>query len=223
MRAGAPRSQLKRNPLGAEALVSVYFDPTDPGLEQKVRNLVPTPGYSVFVDISGSTAMKDQELHRWASKIYNAFANVRTFMPDGSYPLKSLGDALLYFIPKSRLRDARQVPLQLFDGLASIVDDVDAIFPEQKAAIVSGEAYELTFIRDRPDVYGKDVDLAARLASIAKAREVVMNRAFYEEVMADYTRAGAGAGFEKVKLIAQRPPANLKGFSSPVEVFAYPR
>jgi len=203
--------------------VALYFDPSDPDLGQKVLSLAPTPGYCVFVDMTGSTAMKDQELYRWASRIHNAFANVSTFMPDGSYPLKSIGDALLYFIPSSHLGRTHQVPLQLFAGLASVVDDSDSIFPEQKAAIVRGQAYELTFIRDRPDVYGKDVDLAARLASVAKSRELVMNRAFYEEVKAAYARVGLGAGFEEVRLIEQRPAVSLKGFAAPVEVFVYHR
>ena len=203
--------------------MALFFDPGDPHLREKVLSLAPTPGYCVFVDIAGSTAMKDQELYRWASRIHNAFANVVAFMPDGTFPLKSLGDALLYFIPKAHLRNAHEVPLQLFDGLASVVDDKDSIFPEQKASIVSGEAYELTFVRDRPDVYGKDVDLAARLASVAKTREIVMNRAFYDEVLADYRNVGAGAGFDEVQRIQQCPSVSLKGFVDPVELFVYHR
>ena len=203
--------------------MALFFDPADPQLKQKVQNLRPTPGYCVFVDMADSTAMKDQELHRWASKIHNAFAKVTTFMVDGTYPLKSLGDALLYFIPKQHLVDTRQVPLQLFAGLASVVDDQDPIFPEQKAAVVSGEAYELTFIRDRPDVYGKDVDLVARLAAVAQSRELVMNRAFYEEVRAEYNRVGSGAGFDEVCDIRRHPAIPLKGFAQPVELFSYRR
>ena len=168
--------------------------------------------------------MKDEELHRWASKIHNAFVNVGTFMPIGSFPLKSLGDALLYFIPKRQLRDTQQVPLQLFAGLASVVDDPDPAFPEQKAAVVSGAAYELTFIRDCPDVYGKDVDLAARLASEASSREVLMNRAFYDEILDDYSRTGPGAGFDdEVKRIQKRGTIRLKGFDAPIELFGYAR
>ena len=203
--------------------MALYFDPADPQLKQKVLNLRPTPGYCIFVDMADSTAMKDQELHRWASKIHNAFAKVTTFMVDGSYPLKSLGDALLYFIPKQHLVDTKQVPLQLFAGLAAVVDDQDPIFPEQKAAVVSGEAYELTFIRDRPDVYGKDVDLVARLAAIARSRELVMNRAFYEEVRREYNLVVPGTAFDEVRVIQRRPAVALKGFSEPVELFSYRR
>ena len=71
----------------------------------------------MFVDIAGSTKMKDEALYRWASKIYNAFVKTQMFMPIGSFPLKSMGDALLYFIPKTAIRDTQQVPLELFAGL----------------------------------------------------------------------------------------------------------
>jgi len=203
--------------------MSLFFAPSEPDIEQKVRSLQLTPGYCVFVDIAGSTKMKDEALYRWASKIYNAFVKVQMFMPIGSFPLKSMGDALLYFIPKKELRDTRQVPLQLFAGLASVVDDPDPVFPEQKAAVVSGAAYELTFIRDRPDVYGKDVDLAAQLSSKAGSREVVMNRAFYDEVVADFNRIGPGADFDEVSRIRCRGTVTLKGFDAPIELFSYGR
>ena len=191
--------------------MTLFFDPSDPDLRRKVLSLQPTPGYCVFVDITASTKMKDEDLHRWAAKIHNAFANVRTFMPIGSFLLKSLGDGLLHFMPKQQLQDTSQVPLQLFAGLASVVGDPDPIFPEQKAAVVSGVGYELTFISDRPDVYGKDVDLAARLCSEATTREVLMNRAFYDEVLADYKGVGAGSGFDEVNRINRRDRSSPQG------------
>jgi class 3 adenylate cyclase len=167
--------------------------------------------------------MKDEALYRWASKIYNAFVRVQMFMPAGSHPLKSMGDALLYFIPKRDTCDDRQLPLRLFAGLASVVDDPDPIFPEQKAAVVAGAAYELTFIRDRPDVYGKDVDLAAQLSSKACSRQVVMNRAFYDEVVAEFNCVGPGGGFDEVSWIESRGTVSLKGFDAPIELFSYGR
>jgi class 3 adenylate cyclase len=72
-------------------------------------------------------------------------------------------------------------------------------------------------------VYGKDVDLAARLASVANGREIVMNRAFYQEVLADYGTVGAGAGFDEVQRIQPSPSVTLKGFVNPVELFVYHR
>jgi len=203
--------------------MTLFFAPSEPDIEEKVRSLQLTPGYCVFVDIAGSTRMKDEALYRWASKIYNAFVRVQMFMPIGSFPLKSMGDALLYFIPKKEMPDTCQVSLQLFAGLASVVDDPDPVFPEQKAAVVSGAAYELTFIRDRPDVYGKDVDLAAQLSSKAGSREVVMNRAFYDEVVADFNCIGPGGGFDEVNWIRSRGTVTLKGFDAPIELFSYGR
>jgi class 3 adenylate cyclase len=217
--------------------MSLFFAPSEPDIERKVGSLQLTPGYCVFVDIAGSTRMKDEALYRWASKIYNAFVRVQMFMPAGSFPLKSMGDALLYFIPKRDLCDGRQhgvarvlhsrpdarLPLRLFAGLASVVDDPDPIFPEQKAAVVSGAAYELTFIRDRPDVYGKDVDLAAQLSSKACSRQVVMNRAFYDEVVAEFNCVGPGGGFDEVNWIESRGTVSLKGFDAPIELFSYGR
>jgi len=201
--------------------MSLYFDTSDPGLKAKLEALVPTPGYCVFIDISGSTQMKDQELFHWATLIHNAFANVRTFMPTSAFPLKCLGDALMYFIPKTQPAQASDVPLQLFAGLASIVDDRDPIFPQQKAAVVSGRAYELTFIQGQDDVYGKDIDLAARLLSRARSREVLLNRAFYDEVRAAYKRTRSTERFQQVERIRHLGPLDVRGFATRVEAFVY--
>jgi len=201
--------------------MTLYFDPRDPHLREKVMSLSPTHGYVVFVDIKGSTALKDSDFHRWASLIHNAFANIRTFMVDEAFPLKCIGDELMYFIPGDLLKSTGQVPLQLFEGLVSVLADTDPLFPPQKAAIVEGEAYEMTFVEGVPDVYGKDVDLAARLCSMAESRELLMNRAFRDTLEKDFQLFGGGGAHEAVQRITPKGPQGFKGFSTKVEVFAH--
>jgi class 3 adenylate cyclase len=199
----------------------LYFDSSNRALKQQLEALAPTPGYCVFVDITDSTLLKDRSIAHWAAQFHNAFRHMETFMPSGTTPLKCLGDALMYFVRAADLPDSGNGVLQLFDGLASIVDDTDTLFPEQKAVVVLGEAFELSFVPDQPDVYGKDIDLASRLLSRARPRELLMNQAFSDAVKAAYADCDLSAGFGRVEEITQLRPWRPKGFSTAVEMFSY--
>jgi hypothetical protein len=45
--------------------MSYYIDPTDRDLKSKIAALRPTPGFCFFIDIVGSTELKDKSLQEW--------------------------------------------------------------------------------------------------------------------------------------------------------------
>ncbi|HEX9198169.1 MAG TPA: hypothetical protein VF865_01315 [Acidobacteriaceae bacterium] len=203
--------------------VAFYFDPNDRQLKQKLADLSPTPGYCVFVDIVDSTPLKDQGIMKWAPYIHNTFVNTVVFLPPGMVPLKCLGDALMFFLPEGKLAASGHNALHLFDGLAQIVQDTDPLTKNTKAAAVfcTSEAFELTFTPAMPDVYGKDIDLAARLLAQARPRELVMNGPFVDRVRTAYSQTGNQEQFSVVLKITGPVPKPLKGFAAPVDTYTF--
>ncbi len=202
----------------------LFFDPDDPALREKLAALEPMPGYCVFIDIVGSTQMKDQGIEDWARAIYNALiANPRSFLPPSVWLLKCIGDELMCFIPKTLMDSGGATPLQLFAQLCSIAREPDPFFSKVKiAACYCTNAYPLTFLKGMPDVYGKDIDLTARLLSKAGEGELVMNEPFVQQVRADYVATDNKDQFQEVQLIVGPWPELLKGFSSYVKVYKLP-
>ena len=200
--------------------MTLLFDPDDPQLRAKLNALAPTPGYCVLVDIVGSTAMKDAPFLEWTPKIHNAFANTMAFLDPRIRPLKSIGDELMFYITCEQMRQLGEVPLHLYSGLFSVAGERDPLFTDVKIAIAYCEnAYPLSFLRGVDDVYGKDIDLTARLLSKAQPREIVMNEPFARMVKADFDTAGNQDQFPEVGRIKGPFPEDLKGFATPVPVF----
>ncbi len=52
------------------------------------------------------------------------------------------------------------------------------------------EAYPITFFPSNRDYYGIDIDMTARLQSLATSRDVVIDSRLRDKVVADYQRAG---------------------------------
>jgi class 3 adenylate cyclase len=198
---------------------SLWINPNNPELRCHVDSLQATPGYCVLIDIAGSTAMKQQGIRQWIAFINNCFANARAFL-DPFPPLKSIGDALMYYIELSDLRRAGYTALQIFDGLWKVATDADPQFPEVKiGASRCEQAYALTFWRDNQDYYGIDIDMTARLQSHAQNREVVIEQRFYAEIAADYHSTGNREQFVSFLSLCGPTRENLKGIPNPVEIY----
>src|SRR5260370_42020617 len=110
----------------------LLFDPNDPALKAKILSLQPSTGYCIFIDVVGSTKVKDETLPQWASRIYNTFTLARSFLPLQFQPLKGIGDALMFYITEDDLEKTGEVPLQLFHGLFSITAEEEEIFEKVK-------------------------------------------------------------------------------------------
>lgn len=170
---------------------------------------------------------------RWASAIFNTFSNLRAFLPPQAIPLKSLGDALMYYIPELLLSGpvtgplAVHVPgggaLSLFAALVAAAHDPDPVYEQVKIAVAyCTDAYSLTFVKGFEDIYGKHIDLTARLLTKAHPREVVMNEPFVERVKAAYQQIGKKEQFPEVDQILGPWPELFKGFKDVIPIYKLP-
>ena len=164
------------------------------------RGQVPVPPPTdppavVFADISGYTRLTDEQgdeaAVRVAASLQDRAEAVAT--EHGGRLVKLLGDgAMMYFPDPAR---GAQAALRL---VRTLTDDVRLT---ARAGVHTGPVVE----RDR-DLYGRTVNMAARLAEAASPGEVLVSGELARS-------AGDGARFEPAG------EASLKGFAEPVAVF----
>src|SRR6266404_1311043 len=157
----------------------LYINPEEQNFRDRVDKLAPTPGYCVFVDIAGSTEMKQQGLRNWIAFIHNGFSNANLFLAPFA-PLKGIGDELMYYIEDIDLQGNNA--LQIYDGLWQTATEQDSKFFKDVKIVAARcqEVYPITFIRGNRDYYGVDIDLTARLKDKAVAKQVVIDSRFHE-------------------------------------------
>lgn len=191
--------------------MSLFINPYDKDLPQKVLQLKPMRGYCFIIDIAGSTELKDIDLSKWIIFIYNTFANIMGNLFMKFNPIKSLGDALMFFIPEGNMED--ETPITLFHALWNIISSDEPNLKEVKiGATFCSEAYDITFVPDSIDIYGKDIDLTARLSSLAESQEIMMNFAFVEKVKEEYEKSGKSLSYSEVEQIKGPWPTKISGF-----------
>ena len=191
--------------------MSLFINPYDKDLPQKVLQLKPMRGYCFIIDIAGSTELKDIDLSKWIVFIYNTFANIMGNLFMKFNPIKSLGDALMFFIPEGKMED--ETPITLFHALWNIISSDEPNLKEVKiGATFCSEAYDITFVPDSIDIYGKDIDLTARLSSLAESQEIMMNFAFVEKVKEEYEKTGKSLSYAEVEQIKGPWPTKISGF-----------
>jgi class 3 adenylate cyclase len=198
----------------------LLINPQDPDLRSKVDSIAKTPGICTFIDITGSTQMKCSGIREWVARIHNCFANATAFMPHTCTPLKSIGDALMYYIEEGDLQRSGYSPLQVFHGLWQLATETGQEFPNVKIAAWCDEAYPITFFPGSRDYYGIDIDMTARLQSLAASREVVIDSRLRDKVVADYQRAGNASDFGSVeRLVGPENAPPLKGIARNVVIY----
>jgi class 3 adenylate cyclase len=197
----------------------LYVDYNDNELFKKIDNINPISGYCLFVDLVGSTILKDNELKKWIVFIQNTFVNTNSMLFHKFKPIKSIGDELMFFIPDGKMEN--ETPLTLFDSLCNIISSGgDKNFNEVKIGICyCKEVYPITFIKKTPDVYGKEIDLAARLVSVAGANEIVMNEDFYEKIKEEYDSIGNKDQFSIFNNILGPWKQEFKGFKDKIIIY----
>ena len=192
--------------------MSLFINPYDKNLPQKVLQLKPMSGYCFIIDIAGSTELKDIDLSKWIVFIYNTFANIMGNLFMKFNPIKSLGDALMFFIPEDNMKDEN--PLTLFHALWNIISSDEPNLREVKIGVACCvDAYDITFVPDTVDVYGKDIDLTARLSSLAESQEIIMNVGFAEKVRGEYNISKDRKTYPEVLHIKGPWPTKISGFS----------
>ena len=133
----------------------LLISPNNPNLKADVEALAKTPGICIFIDITGSTQMKCSNLKEWIAKIHNCFANAATFIPPLFTPIKSIGDALMYFIEDQDLQSSGYSPMQIYNSLWQLATETSFEFPDVKiGAAWCEEVYPITFFAGNRDYYG---------------------------------------------------------------------
>lgn len=198
---------------------SFFINPHSGNLKTELIKLRPTPGYCMFIDIAGSTKMKQDGFLNWVALIHNCFANAQTFLLPFS-PVKEIGDAIMFYVEDGDLQRSGYVPLQLFDGLWKIATETDHIFPAVKIGAARCEnAYSITFRQGNQDYYGIDIDMAARIQGEAQERQVVIERRLYDNITTNYNATGNKDNFESYRSLSGPVLRPLKGIPHEVELF----
>jgi len=202
--------------------MSFLINPDDHEFRQKIEALEPATGYCIFVDIVGSTEMKSANIKQWITLIHNTFTNIRSFLAPFR-PLKAVGDELMFFVPDALVQKTGESALRLFSGLASIARDRDSIFKSVKiAAAYCCDAYDITFVPQTSDIYGADIDLTARLLTLASGREIIMNEDFTQRVRNCYATIGNKQQFPEVEQIIGPWLERFKGVERYITVYKLP-
>lgn len=197
----------------------LHINFSNAGLKQKLEALQPTPGFCIFVDITGSTAMKAEGLREWVAFIHNFFRNCEFFLsPFGI--LKGIGDEAMIYIEETDLTASGYDPLQIFDALWQIATENDPRLPTVKiGAAYCTQVYPITFLAGSRDYYGVDIDLAARLKGLAAPKSIVINDKFREKVMDGYRPIANQEQFKSVATLQGPESCAVNGIPGTVTIY----
>ena len=149
---------------------------------------------TIFIDVINSTDIKyKSELKDWGKRLNNTF-NFISFLNDlPDNVVKGIGDELMLFIPDEDLfsKTSYNNYFGLIEEIYATIDNlvnypIEDTFLNCKVSIhYCTEVYNITFFENANDYYGRDIDLAARLMSKAKANRIVMSEKFFTKVKND--------------------------------------
>ncbi len=181
----------------------------DPNVKQKIAQLVPTNGYVLMADLVGSTKLKQgRPFTDWVADFLFPFRNL--YANIGQDAMKVVGDMAMYWFPESTSPD----PEDIMQSLMKVQRESSDGF--KMAFVRCQNVYEVTFHKKVPeDVYGSDIDLAARLLAHAKAREIVMDAVCREEIVKRVKGFGVSS---EIGGLQSEP---FKGFSDPTTFFTW--
>jgi adenylate cyclase len=169
------------------------------GLEERV----PRPPAICFVDLTGYTQLTEERGDAVAAEVAGRLAALVTNIARrrGGRPVRWLGDGGMFHFREPRM--AVLAGLDVVEGAPS------AGLPAAHVGIHTGPV-----IAQDGDVYGRTVNLAARIASYAQAGQVVISEATAHRSGPDDTLRFHPLGPVELKGVA-RPVALYQAFSSP--------
>lgn len=208
--------------------MAVYINHKDPAsreLEKILNKIPPCPGTCIFIDLVESTGIKYKKgIGHWGKLINNTFnfISILNDFPDNI--VKGIGDELMIYIPDDIL-----VKKEAFSNHYSIVEEIYStlhniksfpvknLFMDCKVSIhYCQNVYNITFLKNYNDYYGKDIDMAARLMSKSGKNRIVLSENFYLKVKEDLEKLNLS---EEDTCLAEVSPIiaeNFKGIPDPV-------
>ena len=159
-----------------------------------IESHVPQPPAICFVDLTGYTRLTEERGDRFAADVAAQLASLVTDISRrrGGSPIRWLGDGGMF-----HFRD----PARAVEAGLDMVEQAPAIgLPPAHIGIHAGPV-----IFQDGDVYGRTVNIASRLASVAQAGEVVVSE--------DVAQWAEGFSYKDMG------PVTLKGVTVPMRVF----
>lgn len=157
-------------------------------LKTQIEKLTPTKGVCIFIDICGSTEIKNEDLKKWIILIGNTIriciGNSRLF---NNNVVKLIGDEIMIFISDEMIDNENENYATVLDllknCLSSNSQEIDNITLRTKAAIhYCTDTFNISFRPNVDDYYGIDIDLTARLMKKAEKQKIVLSEKFYQLV-----------------------------------------
>ncbi|MFO8130452.1 MAG: adenylate/guanylate cyclase domain-containing protein [Bacteroidales bacterium] len=203
-----------------------FRNPVSTEIEETLKNIPKCPGVCFFIDIINSTDIKYKtRLWEWGKKLNNTF-NFISFLNDlPDNVVKGIGDELMLYIPDSDLKakSAYNNYLSLIEEIYATIDNIKNypipdVFLSCKVGIhYCTEVYNITFFEGANDYYGRDIDLAARLMSKAKANRIVLSEPFHAKIQNDLLVHDISREDTCLKHLSGKYIEDFKGVPHPTE------
>jgi len=203
-----------------------FKDPRSEALGDIIKNLEPTPGTCIFIDIINSTGDKYIcEHNQWIRKLNNTFNFISLLNDFPSFVVKGIGDELMLFLPDKDLfqnsifKDYFMLLNEIYATIDNLKDHpLHDLFYECKVGIhYCTDVYNITFFDGVNDYYGTDIDLSARIMKKAQQNSMVISEKFYQKVMGNIKMPDSETEGSILSKISKPFIENFKGVPFPVE------
>jgi class 3 adenylate cyclase len=207
------------------------MDPTRGNIRRRVEQARPVQGYCLMIDLVESTKLKDRPAKDWMTDLTFTFYYLKDQIVEAhsdAKHLKIVGDMLMFWLPAPVPNLPVPNIVSLFQTLIELLDESprppNGYLPFKIALVQCVEAYEINFFDDRNDIYGKEIDLTARLLNLASDGEFLFNDLVQESLRARMALDGSKAYHQSWFSAIQGPWAQqVKGFANPVQIYKYRR
>jgi class 3 adenylate cyclase len=208
--------------------MAVYInhkDPSSTDLEKILKKLPTCPGTCIFIDLVESTGIKYKKgIEHWGKLINNTFNFISILNDFPENIVKGIGDELMIYIPDSELvkKETINSHYSIIEEIHATLDNIKSfpvknLFMDCKVAIhYCKDVYNITFLSNYNDYYGKDIDMTARLMSKSGRNRIVFSEVFYRKASEDILALNLRAKDTCLCQVSEIIEENFKGIPFPV-------
>lgn len=179
------------------------------------------PRVVTFIDVVGSTAMKERETQSaWLTNIASFYDIIAEVVEGGGYGtiVKFLGDGAMVVYNDDHALQAINEAIRIQEAIKEDVQKKKVLL-HASIGIATGEVAEFTTSNGQTDCLGSVVDRAARLCGIASAGAIFVDTATTQAAPMHKVRSMIGAALDRKTDEYQGPAerVTVPGFTAPVE------
>ena len=209
--------------------MAVYINQKNPSskvLEKTLKSLPTCPGTCIFIDLVESTGIKYKKgIEHWGKLINNTFNFISILNDFPEYIVKGIGDELMIYIPDNVLatKPSLNTHYALIEEIHATIENISTfpvknLFLDCKVAMhYCTDVFNITFLKDYNDYYGKDIDMTARLMSKSGRNKIVFSEALFTRVKEDLQRLNINLENTCLSTASELIAENFKGIPFPVE------